>query len=48
MAFVQEIEIWALYQMFMYKQKSVLDNVTLKILWDFEIQMDQMSRPRIN
>ena len=31
--------------MYMHKPESVLENETLKILWDFEIQKDHQIRP---
>ena len=41
---MQEIEIGPYYQV--YKQESILENETHKVLWDFEIQTDHVIPPR--
>ena len=39
---MKNIEVWSETKLWRYKPESTLENVTSKILWDFERQKDQL------
>ena len=43
---VPETEIWHTNKWYKHNLESVLENETLKILWDFEIQTDHLISAR--